>query len=82
MLEEIREKREKKASTIISKTFMNTLKARLEETLYKSYFKYTIPRTILKRLTTINIGKLNAVPDIVMSSTIYNLFRKVLIQKL
>ena len=61
---------------------MNTLKPHLEETTYKSYFKYTIPKTILKRLPTINIGKLNAVPEIVMSSTIYNLFRKVLVQKI
>ena len=82
MLEEIRAKRENKASTIISKTFMNTLKPHLEETTYKSFFKYTIPKTILKRLPTINIGKLNAVPEIVMSSTIYNLLRKVLIQKI
>ena len=61
---------------------MNTLKPRLEETTYKSYFKYTIPKTILKRLPTINIGKLNAVTEIVTSSTIYNLFRNVLIQKI
>ena len=61
---------------------MNTLKPHLEETTYKSFFKYTIPKTILKRLPTINIGKLNAVPEIVMSSTIYNLFRKVLIQNI
>ena len=47
VLEEISAKRENKASTIISKTFMNTLKRRLEETAYKSYFKYAIPKTIL-----------------------------------
>ena len=82
MLEEIQSIRKNKASKIITKNIRHSLKPRLEETTYKSYFKYTIPQTILKKSHTLNIGGINSIPEIVMASTIYNLFRDVMIIKL
>ena len=82
VLEEIRSIRENKASKIITSAMQRVLKPRLEETTYKSYFKYTIPSVLLRRVGTLDIGSLTEKPDIVMASMVYNLFKKTMQHKL
>ena len=59
------------------------LKPRLEETTFKSYYKYTVRSVsvLLRRVGTLDIGSLTLKPDIVMVSTVYNLFKKTTEQK-
>ena len=72
MPEELRSIRENKASKIITTAMQCVLKLLVEQTKYKSYFKYTLLSVLLRRVGKIDIKSLTDKPDMVMASTVYN----------